>query len=176
MNVDFPYRLEWYRRVLQQTLVNLNRRLQLIPHKCIGTVLVLNGMRRYYSIYHAMHRDSQEPRRRHRRRSTGQSRSASTGTGSTAASSLAYDADENASNGSDDTDSTAEVNDEVEAGRLTTDAHPFVDPPSYDELIKKNIIDATSPDYLLAYLPQWLDRLFGGNLQRYYISTWPNMK
>lgn len=46
--------LEWYRLVLEET-VDFKRSLQNINMKnCIGTVLAVNGPRKYYCIYHAV--------------------------------------------------------------------------------------------------------------------------
>lgn len=46
--------LEWYRRLLQQTLGE-DRELNINPKNCIGTVLSLNGHRKYFCVYHAKH-------------------------------------------------------------------------------------------------------------------------
>lgn len=250
VNVDLPDRLDWYRRLLQQTLVMVERRLQLIPRKCCGTVLSLNGFRRHYSIYHAMHRDSQ-PRRRRRHGANG--------------SFMGFDDDSEDDFGDEDFDSADETysaadvewhaNNRPDACRrismlsapfrpATRDSRgsnatatemsaltacvvepppteqprldkqrissvagasscttascassgeastiskksalggetiltPESDPPSYEDLVKRNLIDPTSADYLLAGLPQWLDRLFEGKLQNYYINNWPMLK
>lgn len=46
--------LEWYRRILLQTLGE-SRELNINPKNCIGTVLSLNGHRKYFCVYHAKH-------------------------------------------------------------------------------------------------------------------------
>lgn len=46
--------VEWYKRLLLQTLVDYQD-LHINPKNCIGTVLALNGFRKYFCIYHAKH-------------------------------------------------------------------------------------------------------------------------
>lgn len=46
--------LEWYKRLLTLSLPE-PRELEINPRNCIGTVLSLNGHRKYFSIYHAKH-------------------------------------------------------------------------------------------------------------------------
>ncbi|CAN7986790.1 unnamed protein product [Ixodes hexagonus] len=46
--------LEWYRKILSQTLSE-RRPLNINPKNCIGTVLSLNGHRKYFCVYHAKH-------------------------------------------------------------------------------------------------------------------------
>ncbi|GAB6019855.1 hypothetical protein CHUAL_001394 [Chamberlinius hualienensis] len=48
--------LEWYRRLLIQTLSE-PRELNINPKNCIGTVLSLNGHRRYFCMYHAKYQE-----------------------------------------------------------------------------------------------------------------------
>lgn len=46
--------LDWYKNLLQQTL-NAERELNINPKNVIGTVLSLNGFRKYFCVYHAKH-------------------------------------------------------------------------------------------------------------------------
>lgn len=46
--------LEWYKKILQQTLGE-HRELNINPKNCIGTVIALNGFRKYFCVYHAKH-------------------------------------------------------------------------------------------------------------------------
>jgi len=46
--------LDWYRKMLMQTLGE-QKQLQINPKNCIGTVLSLNGFRKYFCVYHAKH-------------------------------------------------------------------------------------------------------------------------
>ncbi|XP_064461330.1 dnaJ homolog subfamily C member 16-like [Ornithodoros turicata] len=46
--------LEWYRKILTQALGE-RRPLNINPKNCIGTVLSLNGHRKYFCMYHAKH-------------------------------------------------------------------------------------------------------------------------
>ncbi|BES96863.1 DnaJ domain [Nesidiocoris tenuis] len=46
--------LGWYSELLGQSLVE-PRKLNINPRNCVGTVLALNGMRKYFCVYHAKH-------------------------------------------------------------------------------------------------------------------------
>ncbi|CAK9301138.1 unnamed protein product [Gordionus sp. m RMFG-2023] len=52
--------ISWYRRLLLQVIGN-NRKLVINPKNCVGTVLVVNGYRKYYCIYHARHYEASIP-------------------------------------------------------------------------------------------------------------------
>lgn len=43
--------IDWYKKLLLQTLGD-HRDLNINPKNCIGTVLSLNGFRRYFCVYH----------------------------------------------------------------------------------------------------------------------------
>jgi DnaJ family protein C protein 16 len=49
--------LEWYKRLLTLSLPE-PRDLNINPKNCIGTVLSLNGHRKYFCMYHAKHPES----------------------------------------------------------------------------------------------------------------------
>ena len=46
--------LQWYKKILNLTLPE-PRDININPKNCIGTVLSLNGHRRYFCMYHAKH-------------------------------------------------------------------------------------------------------------------------
>lgn len=46
--------LPWYTELLRLSLAE-SRDLKINPRNCIGTVLALNGHRKYFCIYHAKH-------------------------------------------------------------------------------------------------------------------------
>lgn len=46
--------LSWYSELLRLSLSE-SRDLQINPRNCIGTVLALNGHRKYFCMYHAKH-------------------------------------------------------------------------------------------------------------------------
>ena len=46
--------LPWYKKILNLTLPE-PREININPKNCIGTVLSLNGHRRYFCMYHAKH-------------------------------------------------------------------------------------------------------------------------
>lgn len=47
----------WYSELLRLSLSE-SRDLQINPRNCIGTVLALNGHRKYFCMYHAKHPES----------------------------------------------------------------------------------------------------------------------
>jgi DnaJ homolog subfamily C member 16 len=49
--------LEWYKRLLTLSLPE-PRDLNINPKNCIGTVISLNGHRKYFCMYHAKHPES----------------------------------------------------------------------------------------------------------------------
>ncbi|XP_071042785.1 dnaJ homolog subfamily C member 16 [Parasteatoda tepidariorum] len=132
--------LEWYRRLLLQTLGE-PRELNINPKNCIGTVLSLNGHRKYFCVYHAKHAEQN-----HR------------GKGKKGDNSINGDF-----MGFEDSNSSDE-NSDIEACKL--DRHDF---DLYGNIVFE--------EHLLDGLSNWLDRLFEGSTQRYYIQYWPdNMK
>lgn len=54
LNVDRISAMEWYKRILTLSLTD-PRELNINPKNTIGTVLSLNGHRKYFCIYHAKH-------------------------------------------------------------------------------------------------------------------------
>ena len=59
----------------------------------------------------------------------------------------------------------------------SSDSDPELDPEQNlrRRLIDDNESNKTKEDKLLDGLPLWLDRLFEGSAQRYYIRTWPEL-
>lgn len=120
--------LEWYKRLLIQTLPE-PRELNVNPKNCIGTVLSLNGLRRYFCMYHAKHNET-------------------------------YRGGQDSQGGFMGLEDSSDSEPDLEAGAQTDANAPSVIPV----------------DNLLDGLPNWLDRLFEGTTQRYYIQFWPMMK
>lgn len=54
--------LDWYKKLLQQTLGD-DRDLNINPKNCIGTVISINGFRKYFCVYHAKHPEIRPKRR-----------------------------------------------------------------------------------------------------------------
>lgn len=46
--------IDWYKKILQQSLGD-HRELNINPKNCIGTVLAINGFKRYFCVYHVKH-------------------------------------------------------------------------------------------------------------------------
>lgn len=55
--LDVERHVTWYRRLLQLSLPE-PRELQINPRNCVGTVLSLNGHRKYFCMFHAKHPES----------------------------------------------------------------------------------------------------------------------
>ncbi|XP_060523607.1 dnaJ homolog subfamily C member 16 [Cylas formicarius] len=55
--------LAWYAELLQLSLGE-ERELKINPRNCVGTVLALNGHRKYFCVFHAKHTESGSRRRR----------------------------------------------------------------------------------------------------------------
>lgn len=56
--------LTWYKELLQLSLPE-PRELNINPRNCIGTVLSLNGHRKYFCMYHAKHNESKRAKKEH---------------------------------------------------------------------------------------------------------------
>lgn len=55
--LDVERHVTWYRRLLELSLPE-PRELQINPRNCVGTVLSLNGHRKYFCMFHAKHPES----------------------------------------------------------------------------------------------------------------------
>ncbi|XP_076359404.1 dnaJ homolog subfamily C member 16 l(3)80Fg isoform X2 [Tachypleus tridentatus] len=138
--------LDWYRRILLQTLGE-SRELNINPKNCIGTVLSLNGHRKYFCVYHAKHA---EPKKGH----------------SSFKQSKKVDGISVNFMGFQESYSESESSDVETGGFLKRDDDDDIE--SYNILFEEHLLDRLS---------NWLDRLFEGTTQRYYIQYWPeNMK
>lgn len=51
--------LSWYKELLELSLPE-ERDLKINPRNCVGTVLSLNGHRKYFCMFHAKHRESKK--------------------------------------------------------------------------------------------------------------------
>nr|CAG4643131.1 EOG090X049L [Ilyocryptus agilis] len=163
--------LHWYSRILNLALKNMEEEgepaLVLDPSEvkaknCVGTVISLNGHRRYFCIYHARHPESSTidcgesqrmKRMAHRLTTSSQTLNDGRGTG--------------AFMGFDDSSDESE-NSDVEKGdqQTSTDEKPLIGSGSRASAL---VTDETALDGF----PNWLDRLFEGSTQRYYINYWP---
>lgn len=52
--------LSWYKELLELSLPDPNQKLNINPRNCVGTVLSLNGHRKYFCMFHAKHREVQK--------------------------------------------------------------------------------------------------------------------
>nr|CAG4651736.1 EOG090X049L [Triops cancriformis] len=153
--------LGWYSRLLALAIHGTEAssdELQILrPRNCVGTVLALNGHRKYFCIYHAKHPETQShgARRMERlaRRLTNKSNGGEDG---------AFMGFESSSDESDNSD--------VERGPVgISDQEPLVDAETGEGPT------AISVETLLDGLPNWLDRLFEGTTQRCSINYWPDV-
>lgn len=51
--------LSWYKELLELSLPE-ERDLKINPRNCVGTVLSLNGHRKYFCMFHAKHRENKK--------------------------------------------------------------------------------------------------------------------
>ncbi|XP_032575397.1 dnaJ homolog subfamily C member 16 isoform X1 [Drosophila sechellia] len=122
--------LPWFSEILRLSL-SKNRHLQVNPRNCVGTVLALNGHRKYFCMYHAKHPESALGTKRTLR----------------------------------NTQKLLDANEDPEIGR-------FLKRDFFEESESEpNIL---LEDHLLNGLDNWLERLFDGRTQKYYINYWPD--
>nr|CAG4641606.1 EOG090X049L [Eurycercus lamellatus] len=159
--------LQWYSRLLNLALKNVEEEEgtetvldpNLVkPKNCVGTVISLNGHRRYFCIYHARHPESisdngGERMQRMARRLTRSNQTVNDASG-------AFMGFESSSEESENSD--------VEKGdpKKPVDEKPLIRTGlgSATPILEETILDG---------FPNWLDRLFEGSTQRYYINYWP---
>jgi len=141
--------LEWYKKILQQTLGE-HRELKINPKNCIGTVIALNGFRKYFCVYHAKHPETRPSSRRQREESE------ANGVGAF----LGFD------------DPSAGVEEielpDIELGGNLIHSIERLTPE--EETLSSIVFE----EHLLDGLSNWLDRLFDGTTQKYYIQYWPD--
>lgn len=136
--------LEWYKRLLLQTLGEY-RELNINPKNCIGTVLSLNGHRKYFCVYHAKHAEQSLKKKEIKGKNAD---------GTANGDFLGFEDSNTESENSDVEAAKGSLNDGID---------------HYGNIIFQ--------EHLLDGLSNWLDRLFEGSTQRYYIQYWPdNMK
>lgn len=142
--------LEWYKCLLTLSLPE-PRELNINPRNCIGTVLSLNGHRRYFCMYHAKHPECIKDKASKRMvKMTKHFSNAGVGTNGAF---MGFDTSE-----SDDTETS-----DIEQGSHHLDDASLLDKYS-DVIFQGNLLDR---------LPNWLDRLFEGTTHRYHINYWP---
>ncbi|XP_069683345.1 dnaJ homolog subfamily C member 16 [Periplaneta americana] len=143
--------LDWYKCLLTLSLPE-PRDLNINPRNCIGTVLSLNGHRRYFCMYHAKHPECIKGKGS--KRMVKMTKHFSNAVDGTNGAFMGFDTSE-----SDDT----ETSDLEQGSRLLDDASLTA---KYSNVVfQGNLLDG---------LPNWLDRLFEGTTHRYYINYWPD--
>ncbi|KAK6618367.1 hypothetical protein RUM44_002819 [Polyplax serrata] len=142
--------LEWYKRLLTLSLPE-PRELDINPRNCIGTVLSLNGHRKYFCMYHAKHPECFKSRGSKRMIRMTKSLNSRDDVVGKLGSFMGFD---------ESSDSDTEDEFDVEQGTR--------------ELDEENDENVLLQSNLLKGLPNWLDRLFEGTTHRYYINYWPD--
>uniref|UniRef100_A0A1B6DHU2 DnaJ homolog subfamily C member 16 n=1 Tax=Clastoptera arizonana TaxID=38151 RepID=A0A1B6DHU2_9HEMI len=148
LNLDKPFGINWYKELLTLSLPE-PRDLNINPRNCIGTVLSLNGLRKYFCMYHAKHPECLGSK------------------GSKRMMRMTRDLSDNPSGfgsflGFDDSQSEESDLSDIEQGL----ANGVQSNDKYSHVIfQENLLDG---------LPNWLDRLFEGTTHRYYINYWPD--
>lgn len=141
--------LSWYTQLLTLSLPE-PRDLKINPRNCIGTVLSLNGLRKYFCMYHAKHPECIGTKGS--KRMARMTKSMGSNSSNVFGSFMGFE--DSVSEDSDDSD--------IEQGsRIEQNGGD-----RYSQVIfQENLLDG---------LPNWLDRLFEGTTHRYYINYWPD--
>uniref|UniRef100_A0A1I8HYC2 DUF1336 domain-containing protein n=1 Tax=Macrostomum lignano TaxID=282301 RepID=A0A1I8HYC2_9PLAT len=148
--LDVGERMGWYRAILEFVIGRkLGEQRVVQPRNCSGTVLAVNGFRKYFCIYHPKIRSAMQ--RQFDCRFLG-----------------LHDSDESSEDSSDDYDGEAATLKRRRRRRRDggDTGGGFGDPLSEPDapLFERD---------LLAGLPNWLDRLFDGQLPRVRVDAWP---
>ncbi|XP_070072582.1 dnaJ homolog subfamily C member 16 isoform X2 [Drosophila takahashii] len=122
--------LPWFAEILRLSLCT-NRKLQVNPRNCVGTVLALNGHRKYFCMYHAKHPETVQGTKRILKI----------------------------------TKILSNTKEDPEIGTFLEGGY------SEESEAESNIL---MEDNLLNSLDNWLERLFDGKTQKYYINYWPD--
>ncbi|XP_037947969.1 dnaJ homolog subfamily C member 16 [Teleopsis dalmanni] len=122
--------LSWYSEILRLSLSE-NKDLEINPRNCVGTVIALNGHRKYFCIYHAKHPETVR----------GDKRILSI------------------------TKRLIKKYDDPEFGSIINYENSDESDAEQKILLEGNLLDG---------LNLWLDRLFEGSTQRYFINYWPD--
>lgn len=144
--------LPWFKKILNLTLPE-PRDININPKNCIGTVLSLNGHRRYFCMYHAKH-----PEGSRRKVYTANN-------GAAAGAFMGFDSDELEDSGSDcERDVERQPVNPVANDLGPASRNPLLDSPDHLPIFEDQLLDG---------LQMWLDRLFEGSTYRYHINYWP---
>nr|CAG4649242.1 EOG090X049L [Scapholeberis mucronata]SVE93548.1 EOG090X049L [Scapholeberis mucronata] len=166
MNVDRG--LQWYGQLLNLAIKNIDEDdgldvildSNLVRSKnCVGTVIALNGHRRYFCIYHSRHPECLLENGRKRMQNMARRLTKSNNIESE--SSGAFMGFDSLTEDSDNSD--------VERGEHSVSAHD--EEPLITEPLSST--NQSVSQLTLSGLSNWLDRLFEGSTQRYYINYWP---
>ncbi|XP_050524299.1 dnaJ homolog subfamily C member 16 [Daktulosphaira vitifoliae] len=148
LNLDRIPSKEWYRELLSLSFVDTDKRIHINTKNCVGTVLSLCSLKKYFCMYHAKHPESSRHKNdKWRRVGTKPPKNGEEFWGFDEQSeeeSLSYDEDEES----------------------TVGFKPILKDKEEDIRIE-NLLDG---------LPMWLDRLFEGSTTRYQINYWPDFR
>ncbi|XP_040568648.1 dnaJ homolog subfamily C member 16 [Lepeophtheirus salmonis] len=134
--------LPWFKKILNLTLPD-PRDININPKNCIGTVMSLNGHRRYFCMYHAKHPEGS-------RKKVYQANNGSAG------AFMGFDSD---------LDDSSENETDLESGNPPKKGPShLLDSPDHLPIFEDQLLDG---------LQMWLDRLFEGSTYRYHINYWP---
>ncbi|KAF2355455.1 hypothetical protein FHG87_013792 [Trinorchestia longiramus] len=145
LNMERHSAMEWYKRILLLGLPE-PRDLKINPKNTIGTVIALNGHRKYYCLYHAKHPED-----------------------SRKTDFLYADGDCELRRRRRESDSESETSgSDVEVGSKKKDSITTNRP------LLSYYSSVLFEEQLLEGFSNWLDRLFEGSTHRYAINYWPD--
>ncbi|XP_041673653.1 dnaJ homolog subfamily C member 16 [Drosophila eugracilis] len=121
--------LTWFTEILRLSLCT-NQKLEVNPRNCVGTVLALNGHRKYFCMYHAKHPESVRGPKRILKI----------------------------------TKILLDPTEDPEVGTFLERGYSEESEAESNILLEENLLNS---------LDNWLERLFDGRTQKYYINYWP---
>jgi len=148
LNLDRTPSRDWYCELLSLSLTDTNKSIHINTRNCVGTVLSLCSLKKYFCMYHAKHPESSRHKNdKWRRVGMKPPKNGGEFWG------FNEESDEDNYSFDEDEESTAGF-----------------------KPILKDKEEEIRTEHLLDGLPMWLDRLFEGSTTRYHINYWPDFK
>ncbi|VVC33606.1 Hypothetical protein CINCED_3A011183 [Cinara cedri] len=146
LNLDRTPSRDWYCNLLSLSLTDTNKSIHINTRNCVGTVLSLCSLKKYYCMYHAKHPESS-------RYKNDKCRRIGTKPPKNGVEFWGFNEDHEDNSFDEDEENTA----------------------GFKPILKDKEEDIRT-EQLLDGLPMWLDRLFEGSTTRYHINYWPDFK
>lgn len=148
LNLDRGPSKDWYCELLSLSLTDTNKSIHINTRNCVGTVLSLCSLKKYFCMYHTKHPESSRHKNDKWRRV-----GMKPPKGGGEFWGFNEETDEDIYSFDEDEENTA----------------------GFKPILKDKEEDIRT-EHLLDGLPMWLDRLFEGSTTRYHINYWPDFK